>query len=188
MTMCLSRSLRNLLECLCIDHVVVSDDSVVTNLKVDHIHTISDHGVVSGQFDVCGFLDTLNSIDWGLLYVSASTDNKIFFYCKLLETLDMHAPVLLSKVTKPMAPCLTENLIFMSNRALTRFKRTKRIEHWAYHKQLRNLVNKAVIRKKRGYLQHNIVAADMKRIIFKELRTLGCNAGQAGAASLPQHI
>lgn len=156
-----------------LDHIIVSDSSLVSNTDVDHYHAIADHAVIKvtlntecnntfekcvryrcmKNFDINEFLNDLQSTNWGLLYDMQDVNSKLsFFNEQLINIFDKHAPFKISIVKKKPAPWLTDNLRFMMklrDKALSRYKKSKIVAHWNYYKSLRNLVNAAVIREKR---------------------------------------
>lgn len=102
-----------------IDHIIVSDASLVTSSLSDLNHNISDHGVLSCELNVSGtrkeskfieyrcfkkfdrkvFLQNLQYVRWDRVYELANFDDKIsFFNNELMSVVELHAPIVRRKL------------------------------------------------------------------------------------------
>lgn len=161
-----------------LDLLVSSDASLVSPATVVDVKEISDHMLVSFKIKLGKlkpetffktyrdyknlnynhFLHDLNLINWEYIYSLNSTDEMVtFFNSELLKLFDKHAPYKTSKISKPPAPWLTENLRFLMrlrDKARTRYRRTGSAAASAEYRALRNRVNITVRSEKKAYLQH----------------------------------
>lgn len=196
--------------CTALDHVIVSDCSLVSDIDIDLDHAIADHAVIKltistecndvlekcmryrcmKNFNTDDFLNDLASIDWGLFYDMRNVNDKLsFFNEQLVNVFDRHAPYKVSRVSKKPTPWLTDNLRFMMklrDKALLRYKRSKMVSHWNYYKSLRNLVNSAVCREKKAYLEHAVKIKG--KHILHHLKLLGMRSGGRTERDLPDNL
>ncbi|XP_031333938.1 uncharacterized protein LOC116163950 [Photinus pyralis] len=160
-----------------IDYMVTSDDIDVLESGATCMDGISDHHLVYckfpticlnsysptyytyrdfRRFDIAAFESDLMSHDWHQMFALTNIDEKVnFLNLRILATFDKHASRKTVKITRPPAPWLTDNIKFMislRNKALTRFRQTKKPSHWDYYKQLRNYVTHAVRSEKKAYI------------------------------------
>jgi len=114
------------------------------------------------------FFRDIESLPWHLMYRMAEIDSKVdFFTDAILQVINTHAP--LKKVTgktRPYQPWITPNIRLMQslrNKALNKFKETKKSEHWIYYKQLRNLTTSAIRSEKKAYLNYKFSNCSQKQ-------------------------
>lgn len=98
----------------------------------------------------------------------------LFFNQQIAGLLDTHAPMRVSSFSKPFAPWLTDSvkeMMKLRDRALSRFKQTKRQEHWSYYKTLRNMTTAAIRKERKVYLR-TVVAENNIGKMWKTLRLM----------------
>jgi hypothetical protein len=189
-------------------------DLIFTNFDVKQSGTrdvaISDHLLVYCDFDfgptecpVYNFsyrqIDNINkeqfirdieNLPWHLMYRMAQIDSKVdFFTDGILEVINIHAP--LKKVTgktRPYQPWITHNIRLMQrlrNKALDKFKKSKKSEHWVYYKQLRNLTTSAIRSEKKAYLNYKFTNCSQKQK-WQELKKV--NIYTKSTFNLPENL
>lgn len=174
-----------------IDYVIVREDAVVEKGVIHN--DFSDHAIVFCKlnsnklggpkmityrdfkyFNEDDFLNDLFSIPFFNIYDYLNVDEKIEFIVKSLQNIfNKHAPVRMSRITKPRAPWLTYNLkqmISERERALKRYKKSKLERHLNYYRDLRNYINKAVKNEKKAYF-HQQFLNKSTREMWKTLKS-----------------
>ncbi|XP_050309050.1 uncharacterized protein LOC126745322, partial [Anthonomus grandis grandis] len=159
-----------------LDVIFVSNVLLVSNKGVLSADAVSDHKIIYCElnlakincsqkivryrcfknFNVYNFNADMHNLPWDNIFYENDINMKISMFNNFILTLfDRHAPVRESRITKPKAPWLTENLkIFMRQRddALRIFKQSKLLEDWNTYKGLRNFTLSRVRREKRKYI------------------------------------
>ena len=133
------------------------------------------------SIDVVALAAELNLLPFHYIYYMEDIDRKVDFLNELLiGVLEYHAPVRVSRFTKPYAPWLTDTLKHMMSlrdAALSRFRRTRLSQHWEYYKSLRNLTTNAVRSEKRAFLGTVAATGDSRRI-WRTLRGMNVVGGE----------
>nr|CAI5821678.1 unnamed protein product [Callosobruchus analis] len=78
-----------------------------------------------------------------------------------------HAPIRTIKITKPYSPWMTDNirfLIFLRNKAKSKWRRTKKIGQYNYYKMLRNYTTTACRNEKKAYYDDLAKKQGMKKV------------------------
>lgn len=119
-------------------------------------------------FDLDNFTIELMSLPFYEMFDMNDVNVKIEFLTRLLNKLfDKHAPVTVSRFTKPYAPWLTDNIRLMMtlrDDALKKFKKSRKMSHWDYYKQLRNYTTQAVRNEKKAFFEHELQNLDSKSL------------------------
>nr|CAI5817049.1 unnamed protein product [Callosobruchus analis] len=142
------------------------------------------------NFDLQLFYRDLMDINWNQIYLLSNIDEIItFFNNALLVVFNFHAPIRTIRVTKPPAPWMTYNIrcmIALRNSAYTKFKKSRKSSDWESYKQLRNIVNVAVIREKQCYLNY-VLKNKAPRQMWSSLRSLEV-LRKKDTSVLPAHL
>ncbi|XP_045470615.1 uncharacterized protein LOC123677920 [Harmonia axyridis] len=163
-----------------IDYALVSNVNLVKEVGTKHVPEVSDHELVFlslkigheqkkisykttrnfKNFNYAQFDSDLRSIPWNTIYELDDVDSKIGFLSDSINALlDIHAPFQTFRITKTYAPWLTNSIKAMMkdrDEALSKFKKTKNLQHWKDYKQLRNLVTRIVKHEKKIFCKINI--------------------------------
>jgi len=106
------------------------------------------------------FLKDLDRIPFHFLFRMNNIDDKVnYLTSNILNLLNLHAPLITAKISKPYAPWLTENvqlLMTKRDRARARARRTEKPEHWEYYISLRNLTQTCKNNDKKAYVSTKI--------------------------------
>lgn len=163
-----------------IDYALVSNVNLVKEVGTKHVPEVSDHELVFlslkighkqkkinykttrnfKNFNYAQFDSDLRSIPWNTIYELDDVDSKVGFLSDSINALlDIHAPFQTFRITKTYAPWLTNSIKAMMkdrDEALSKFKKTKNLQHWKDYKQLRNLVTRIVKHEKKIFCKINI--------------------------------
>lgn len=168
-----------------IDVIIISDDLNIKSNEVRDLGT-SDHNFVGciintlvqknkscsrsfrdfSKFNAKDFEADMLVLDWDNIVKTTDVNKKIEIFNNYLMALyDIHAPLKTKIYTKPPAPWLTYNLkimIKLRDKALKRFKSTKRQEHHEYYKELRNYTTSAIRAEQKAYYNQKLESAEDK--------------------------
>lgn len=133
-----------------LDVILVTNDSLISNVNVSDSGLSTDHCLIScdvlvqskvskhkfrtyrnfKNFHYDTFPSHLKSIPWNNIYLLNNINDKVAFLNQNVTILlDIYAPFVTAKFTKPASPWLTNTLkcmIKIKNSALSTFKRTRR--------------------------------------------------------------
>lgn len=193
-----------------IDLIFVSDKSLISDSGVQNVH-LADHEMIFCNlifpkiisepywrtyrslkyFDYKTFEFDLFQIPFYFLYdmndVNLMAD---FLNDQLSRLMDFHIPLITSRFVKSPAPWLTQTIRDMQrlrNKAFKAFKKSNSLAHWNYYKSLRNITNKAIIREKRAYLEHQSKnPASNSRNMWRFLRN--CGIINKRISRIPRHL
>lgn len=128
------------------------------------------------------FLRDLGKVHWDdILYLQSIEEKVQFLNNNILLLFDNHAPYTTSRVTKPYAPWLTDNVKFLMkerDRALSNYKILNTIGSWNYYKQLRNFTVSAIRREKAAYLTFIQNQQNNSKELWHSLKTLNIQRKQ----------
>lgn len=173
-----------------LDYVLVTNDMIVEDVLTTHVPEISDHELVHCITNISAgsagsnlvykkvrnfrnlnynqFQSDLMSLPWGIIYDLPDIDSKVnLLNSNILTLLDLHAPLINIRITKPYAPWLTDSIrAMMSDRdlALRRFRCGGDKVHWAEYKLLRNMITAAIRREKKAYFSNRIRGEGSKKM------------------------
>nr|CAH7754851.1 unnamed protein product [Callosobruchus chinensis] len=136
-----------------IDVILCSNPSLISSCSVGGAD-ISDHELVSCVLNIDDKLNIFNS--------------------RLIGLFDKHLPIKSSRITKPKAPWLNDEIKKMMkdrDAAKSKFRKTPSTLNWDSYKNSKNRVNHAISKAKRNYL-HTITQSKNQKTIWKELRSL----------------
>nr|CAH7749991.1 unnamed protein product [Callosobruchus chinensis] len=177
-----------------IDVILCSNPSLISSCSVGGAD-ISDHELVScvlsrtraepkpfiytyrsfKNFDSDHFyhdLENLSLID--ICYIKDIDDKLNIFNSRLIGLFDKHLPIKSSRITKPKAPWLNDEIKKMMkdrDAAKSKFRKTPSTLNWDSYKNSKNRVNHAINKAKRNHLQ-TITQSKNQKTIWKELRSL----------------
>lgn len=135
------------------------------------------------------FLVDLNNVQWDNIFYLDNIEKKVQYLAEnILVIFNKHAPYVTSRVTKPYAPWLTDNikqLMKERKKALSKYEKSKSCSDLLYYRQLRNITVSAIKREKAAYLlfqQNNSNAKDL----WKSLKHL--NIKQQQNTDIPTYL
>lgn len=179
-----------------IDFILTTCEDLIAEVTTVHVPEVSDHELIScvvnvntcrqrstyksgrdfKHFNFQQFQYDLQSIPWRAVYEADNIDTKVdIFNSNIAALLNIHAPVVRYRITKPYAPWLTNSLKAMisdRDKALRRFKRSGCSADWISYKQLRNMTTLAVKKEKRAYFNFKIANKNQKDL-WSTFRSLG---------------
>lgn len=179
-----------------IDPIFISDSDLIVSSGTRNADEVADHRLVfcnvnldtvkSGpkvitvrdfkHLNLEHFDEDLFSLSWGELVYLPCVDDKVEYLSSLIRFLfDKHAPMKTIRVSKPKAPWLTDAVKIMMrerDRALSKYKRTKRDADWANYKKFRNSTLYAIRREKKAYCKSIFYKANIKDC-WRGLRSMG---------------
>lgn len=213
----LSQVVREPTRCLAeasslLDVVMLSDDNLLSG-SVHHrdMHDATDHQLLFcdlniavpkappklicfrdfKNFDKYKFNQDLHNVDWNNVFYQNSIDDKVnLLTCEILKLFDFHAPFRTVRVTKPKAPWFTENLKILKqyrNHLLSKYKKSKNIQHWEDYKRARNLFTSSVRNEKRAYLDYVNRQQDKKKI-WNTLKEMNVYKRKKDSVDVPKHL
>nr|CAH7750229.1 unnamed protein product [Callosobruchus chinensis] len=168
--------------------LATSNDGFVNSCSVIPADRLSDHDLTSIElnithsqspakykkirsfknFDLDCFYAELCSMNMDVIYNLPNINDKIeVLNSNILKVLNKHAPIRTIKITKPYSPWMTDNikfLIFLRNKAKSRWRRTKNISHYDYYKMLRNYTTTACRNEKKAYYDDLAKKQGMKKV------------------------
>lgn len=198
-----------------IDPILVSNSESVTSSGTLSCEEISDHHLVYANFKfnffkprpkivsyrcfknfiLNDFLVDLQNLEFYKIVTEKNIDNKILIFNNLLLTIfDRHAPFKESKVTKPKARWLNDDirrLKKLRGKALSAYKRTRSEENWNEYKRLRNQTLSMIRLAKKTHLQQ-VCTENNPRKTWTTLRDLNIRSNKInsipGELSNPEDI
>lgn len=156
-----------------IDPMFLSDASLVSSHGTLNADLVADHRLVycSLNYDAVknrqktllvrdfrrlsydNFMSDLTILRWEDIIYLNDIDEKVNFFIAMTSLLfDKHAPARIIRVSKPKAPWLTDTIKTMMrvrDKALQRYRNTKRDTDWLNYKNLRNFTLYAIRREKK---------------------------------------
>lgn len=193
-----------------IDLIIVSNSELFDPVLQEPMHEISDHDLVYVNanvkvlksppklfsfrnfkyFQLEEFQQTLESKNWQMLYNVDEVESKVSLLTQnIINSFDIHAPIMTVKVSKPKSPWITDVIKIMireRNKLLTKFKKTKQPDHWEAYKTMRNYVVNAIRQEKQAYLNNICRTGDSKQI-WNTLDRLNIHS-KANKLDLPQNL
>lgn len=195
--------------CTLLDYIITSDEDVVEEVRNKHVPEVGDHELVScvvsvtataqqpifktlrnfKNFNYQQFKSDLMSLPWNIIYELSDVDSKVtLLNNNILTLLNIHAPFVTFRITKPYAPWLTDCIKAMMrdrDRALERFKHSRNLACWNTYKQLRNMTTATIRREKKAYFCNRVKNANSKGV-WSALRSLGISS--KGTSDLPEGL
>lgn len=171
-----------------LDYIMVSSEDAVREVWTTHVPEVSDHELVScvvelpaktrkpvfkkvrdfKNFNYRQFEYDLMSLPWNIIYEQTDIDDKVgILNDNIITLLDIHAPFVEYRITKPYAPWLTPGLRAMMldrDRAFRLLKLSGNVADWDAYKQLRNMATAAIRREKKSYFSAQFKHKDTQKM------------------------
>ncbi|CAG9134997.1 unnamed protein product, partial [Plutella xylostella] len=162
-----------------LDLVITDSRDICKSVSVHHNHILSDHGLVMTEFNIKKppippvfkwirainkidndlFLKDLHAMPWEDVNEQDNIDDMVKVFNYLLNLIfDKHAPLQKVKIKESPSPWITDNIKLMSlrDKALHRANRTQKESHFAYYKDMKNMVTSALRREKEAFFSHYV--------------------------------
>lgn len=163
-----------------IDYIICSEECNYSDYGTCSLSHISDHEMLfiylkldAGNdqarpdefrdfknIDVKQLYADVQSIPWRNIYDIDNINGKVeFFNTNIITLLELHAPIRILHFKKRPKPWITDNikfLISLKNKAMQKFKNTKKLEDWNSYKDLRNFTTASIKREKKAYLRNQL--------------------------------
>ncbi|XP_048488800.1 uncharacterized protein LOC125491278 [Plutella xylostella] len=147
-----------------LDLVITDSRDICKSVSVHHNHILSDHGLVMTEFNIKKppippvfkwirainkidndlFLKDLHAMPWEDVNEQDNIDDMVKVFNYLLNLIfDEHAPLQKVKIKESPSPWITDNIKLMMSlrdKALHRANRTQKESHFAYYKDMKNMV------------------------------------------------
>lgn len=160
-----------------LDLIMVDKDMGTQSSGTLHVPSLSDHDLVHCELNFPGvhkkvltreyrdyknmngqqFYADLQAIPWRGVYELGDIDEKVEFFNSCIGSLlDIHAPRRLARFSRSNEPWLTDSIraaIHMRDKALLRYKRSRKVQHWEYYKSLRNQTTLMIRREKKVFFE-----------------------------------
>ena len=111
-----------------------------------------------------------------------------YFNTLLIGLFDTVAPEKNIKIKKHKPPWYTDNIKIITSlrdKALSKYVKSKKKEHWDYYKTLRNQANIAIYNEKKHYLEYTINNNSSGKVLWKKLSELNVYNRSSKNAELP---
>ncbi|CAK1577842.1 unnamed protein product [Parnassius mnemosyne] len=173
---------------------VICSDASVSYISVDYISDLSSHAFIVCELDIPKpkfqpesvtyrslrdidinlFNQDLKQINWHCALSHNINDMIDSFNKKLLNIFNFHAPPKTVYIKKKYYPWITHNIRCMmrtSNEAQVRARKTKLAPHKDYYRELKSIVNKAIVSEKIAYFKFYINSKlNQPKIMWKHIK------------------
>nr|CAI5825503.1 unnamed protein product [Callosobruchus analis] len=132
--------------------ITMSTSTLIDLMTVSNNCDITESGTYNADLS-----DHQGRIPFFGIYDTDSIDRKVHILEDyLVKLFDIHAPQIVVRCAKPVAPWFTnviKVMIKIRDNALRSFKKHRNNVKWEFYKKMRNNVNKAVEREKKAYME-----------------------------------